>query len=251
MKKIYYLPILLCIFISICSCKSVKKSGQTTDQKTKDGWITIFDGKTFNGWRGYNRNDIPSLWTIDPDGSMKINGAGGGEGTSGGGDILYDKKVKDFEFELEWKVAKVGGNSGIMYLAQEVKGEPMYISGPEYQILGNNNNEPNVHKSASLYDMIAARPQNANPIGEWNKAKIRVHHGKVTHYQNDVAVVEYTLWTPQWEELLSKSKFSKEKWPLAYQYQSNLGGDNKEGYIGLQDHGNEVWFRNIRLKELK
>jgi len=243
------------IFTNICNiCNflwSEKNSEQSIVKESSTEWVTIFDGKTFDGWRGYNRTDIPSLWTVEPDGSMKINGAGGGEGTEGGGDLLYDKKVKNFEFELEWKVTKVGANSGIMYLAREVSGEPMYISGPEYQILGNENNEPSLWKSGSLYDMIAANPQNAKPLGEWNKAKIKVDNGNVTHYQNDAVVVEYTLWTPLWEELLNKSKFSKEKWPIAYEYQSNLGGEKKEGYIGLQDHGNEVWFRNIKLRELK
>lgn len=248
MKNIIYsLSIALLVICTACNFINSKK----IPGKDSIDMVTIFDGKTFTGWRGYNKTDVPALWTIEPDGSMKINGSGGGEGSIGGGDILYDRKVKDFEIEVEWKVSKVGGNSGIFYLAREVPGEPMYISAPEYQVLGNNDNIPSKGKSASLYDMIAADPQNANPVGEWNKARIVVCNGKVTHYQNDVAVVAYTLWTPEWEELLNNSKFSKEKWPLAYQYLSNLGGEKREGYIGFQDHGHEVRYRNIKLKELK
>ena len=244
MKNMIYIPIVIFLF-SMTACSS----GQKTTKTSGKGWVTIFDGKTFNGWRGYNKPNMPALWTIEPDGSMKSNGSGGQEGTEGGGDILYDKKVKNFEFEVEWKVAVVGGNGGIIYLAQEIPGEPMYISGPEYQILGNRDNTPSKNKSAALYDMIAAEPQNAKPIGEWNKAKIVVRDGKVTHYQNDVVVVEYKPWTPEWDAMLNACKFSKEKWPIAYQHLSNLGGEKREGYIGFQDHGHQVWYRNIRLKE--
>ena len=105
-------------------------------------------------------------------------------------------------------------------------------------------------KSASLYDMIPAVPQNQNPFGEWNKAKIMVYKGTVVHGQNDKNVVEYHLWTPQWTEMLENSKFSSEKWPLAFELLNNCGGENHEGYIGLQDHGDDVWFRNIRVKIL-
>ena len=165
-------------------------------------------------------------------------------------------KVKDFELELEWKVGK-GSNSGIFYLVQEVKDQPAYISAPECQVLDNENHpdaklgaELGIRQSSSLYDMIPAKPQNAKPYGEWNKVKIMCYKGTVVHYQNDQAVVEYHLWTPQWDELLQKSKFSKEKWPLAYELLSNCGGENHEGFIGLQDHGDDVWYRNITVKVL-
>ena len=98
--------------------------------------------------------------------------------------------------------------------------------------------------------MIPAVPQNQKPFGEWNKAKIMVHNGTVVHGQNDQKVLEYHLWTPQWTEMLQESKFSEKRWPLAFQMLNNCGGDNKEGFIGFQDHGNDVWFRSIRIKIL-
>lgn len=98
--------------------------------------------------------------------------------------------------------------------------------------------------------MIPAVPQNQKPFGEWNKAKIMVYKGTVVHGQNDKNVLEYHLWTPQWTEMLENSKFSPEKWPLAFELLNNCGGENHEGYIGLQDHGDDVWFRNIRIKVL-
>ncbi len=106
-------------------------------------------------------------------------------------------------------------------------------------------------QSASLYDMIPAKPQNQNPYGEWNKGKIMVYKGTVVHGQNDANVLEYHLWTQQWTDMLQASKFSQEKWPLAFELLNNCGGENHEGYLGFQDHGDDVWYRNIRVKVLE
>lgn len=224
-------------------------------KKADEGKVAIFDGKTFNGWRGYNREDVPGRWTVD-NGAIKFNGTGGGEAQSNdGGDLIYGTKFKNFELELEWKISE-GGNSGIFILAQEIPGQPIYISSPEYQIL-DNERHPDANfgvdgnrKAGSLYDMIPAKPQTAKPAGEWNKTKIVCYQGTVVHYLNDQVVVEYHLWTPQWKEMLDKSKFSQDKWPEAYELLLNCGGENHEGYIGFQDHGNDVWFRNITVKDL-
>ena len=219
--------------------------------KDADGWITMFDGKTLNGWRGYDRTDVPNAWEVN-DGAIHIKGSGAGEA---GGDLVFAHKFKNFELEWEWKVAK-GANSGVFIMIQEVEGQPSYISAPEFQILDNANHpdaklgKDGNRMSASLYDMIPAKPQNSKPFGEWNKSKIMCYKGTVVHYQNDEPVVEYHLWTQQWKEMLDKSKFSKDKWPLAYELLLNCGGPNKEGFIGLQDHGDDVWYRNIKIKIL-
>ncbi len=223
--------------------------------RDQDGWIDIFDGKTFTGWRGYNKMFVPGKWSIE-DGSIKINGSGSGEAhDTDGGDLIFAHKFKNFELEFDWKVAK-GSNSGVFIYIQEVEGQPSYISAPEYQILDNENHpdaklgKDGNRMSASLYDMIPAKPQNAKPYGEWNKGRISCFKGTVIHYQNNEAVVEYHLWTSQWKEMLDKSKFSKDKWPLAYELLVNCGGNNQEGFIGLQDHGDDVWFRNLRVRIL-
>ena len=174
--------------------------------------------------------------------------------------MIFAHKFKNFELTFEYKISK-GGNSGIFVLAQEVpvegkpgEFEPIYISAPEYQVLDNENHpdakmgKDGNRQAASLYDMIPAKPQNAKPAGEWNTGSIMVFKGTVLHQQNGESVVEYHLWTPRWTEMLQASKFSEEAWPLAFSLLNNLGGDNHEGFIGFQDHGDDVWFRNIKVK---
>lgn len=233
--------------------------------KDKDGYIILFDGKDIKGWRGYGKDHVPGKWTVD-NGSIKFNGSGGGEAQDrDGGDLIFAHKFNNFELELEYKVAK-GSNSGIFILAQEVESkdpntgewrmEPIYISSPEAQVLDNENHpdaklgKDNNRKAMSLYDMIPANPQNAKPFGQWNKVKIMVYKGTVIHSQNGENVVEYHLWTKQWTDMLQASKFSQDKWPLAFELLNNVGGEKREGYIGLQDHGDDVWFRNIKVKVL-
>jgi len=220
----------------------------------EDGFYILFDGKTLNGWRGYNRNDVPKRWSVDAtEGAIKFSGSGQGEAQEGdGGDLVFGRKFKNFEFSMDWKVSP-RGNSGIFYLAQEIKGEPIYISAPESQILdnaGHTDGRNPLTASSSLYDMIAATPQNAKPAGEWNNTSIIVDRGSVYHFQNGEMVVRYNLWTPRWTEMLQASKFSQAKWPLAFELLNNCGGANREGYIGLQDHGDDVWFKNIKIKIL-
>lgn len=257
MKKVFLVIGILtmsALFLASCNSNKQSKGESATDSTevvadTLSGWIEMFNGKDFTGWRGYNRTDVPKAWTIE-DGAIKINGSGMGEaGAQDGGDIIFDRKFKDFELTFEWKVSE-GGNSGVFYLAQEVEGKPIYESSPEYQILdnvkhpdaklGKNGNR----QSASLYDLVPAVPQNSKPAGEWNTGGILVYQGTVVHSQNGENVVEYHLWTDDWKNMVAGSKFKD--WPNFL----NAGGDAHEGYIGLQDHGNDVWFRNIKIKVL-
>ncbi len=229
-----------------------------------NGYTTIFNGKDFTGWRGYGKDHVPGRWVIE-DGSLKFNGSGGGEGqVADGGDLLFAYQWHNFTLEFEWKVAK-GANSGVFILAKEVmsknkKGEwryaPIYLSSPEYQILDNANHPDAMlgvngnRKSASLYDMIPAQPQNSKPYGEWNTAKIVCYKGTVIHYQNGKKVLEYHLWTQQWTDMLQASKFSEKAWPLGFELLNNCGGKEHKGYIAFQDHGDDVWYRNIRVKDM-
>ena len=238
---------IIVVAAAFASCVNSKKERKLIVDS--DGWSVLFDGESFDGWRGYGRNDMPTAWTIEG-GAIKINGANRGEaGAVDGGDIIFDRKFTDFELTFEWKVSK-GANSGVFYLVQEIEGKPIWESSPEYQILDNANHADakrgvnNNRQSASLYDLIPAVPQNSNPFGEWNSGGIVVYKGTVTHSQNGEDVLTYNLWTDQWKEMVEKGKFKD------CEHFINAGGKNLEGYIGLQDHRDDVWFRNIKVKEL-
>ena len=223
---------------------SAQENNKLTDKEKKEGWVLLFDGKNFNGWRQCNKTEMAKNWIIE-DESMKVQ-SGTTLGQPSGGDILFkDKKFSNFELSVDWKIGKEG-NSGIFYNIVEFPGRPIYIAAPEVQVLDNWNAGDNKlanHLAGSLYDMLPALPSNAKPAGEWNNIVIKVDHGKVTHVQNGELVCQYTLWTPEWYGMVVKSKFKD--WP------EFIAGVAKEGYIGLQDHGYDCWFRNIKIRELK
>lgn len=220
---------------------------QLTEEEKADGWILLFDGETSTGWRGVNKQNFPAAWMIE-DGALKCQGSGRGEaGAADGGDILYDKEFSNFRLKLEWKISE-GGNSGIFYLGKEVEGWPIWRTAPEMQVLDNERHPDSFlgvdgnRKAGSLYDLIPAKPQNAKPAGEWNTVEIIVYRGTVIHKQNEETVLEYHLWTDEWNKLVEGSKF-----PGLNPDWANVA---ESGYIALQDHGDDVWFRNIKIKEL-
>ena len=225
-----------------------------------EGYVVLFNGENLDGWRGYGMDVPPTSWEVQ-DGAIHLKGSGTGEAqVEGGGDLIFAHKFQNFELQLEYKISE-GGNSGIFYLAQEVKDAegreylPIWQSCSEYQVL-DNARHPDAQlgvdgnrQAASLYDMIPAKPQNARPAGDWNQAKIMVYKGTVVHGQNGANVLEYHLWTPKWTEMLQDSKFREGgDFPYAFSLLNDMGGENHEGYIGLQDHGDDVWYRNIRIK---
>jgi len=219
-----------------------------TEAEIADGWVLMFDGETSNGWRGYGKEKFPEAWEV-VDGTIHMTGSGRGEaGSVEGGDIIYEKEFQNFHFQLEWKISE-GGNSGIFYLGQETPDyDFIWKTAPEMQILDNEKHpdaklgKDGNRKAGSLYDLIAANPQNSNPANEWNQVEIIVYKGTVIHKQNGETVLEYHLWTPEWEELVAGSKFPE--------LNENWANVATKGYLGLQDHGDDVWFRNLKIKEL-
>jgi hypothetical protein len=214
-----------------------------------DDWIVLFDGTSTENFKGYCKDGFPETgWEI-VDNTLHCIGSGMGEAGGKGGDIITKEKYGNFELSLEWKISE-GGNSGIFYLAQEKCGEdgqPIWQSAPEMQILDNEKHpdaklgEAGNRQAGSLYDLIPADPQNANPAGEWNSTRIMVYKGTVVHYQNGENVLEYHLWTDDWNNMVAESKFRDYE---------DFVKPAQEGHIGLQDHGDDVWFRNIRIKLL-
>ncbi len=197
------------------------------------GWTPLFDGSTLAGWRAFKSDTPPAGWTAK-DGVLSRTGKGG--------DLMTVREFGSFELELDYKIA-VGGNSGIMYRVV-TEGNAPYWSGPEYQILDNERhadakNGPD-RLSGSNYDLIAPSAAVSKPAGEWNTAKIVVRGNHVEHWLNGTKVVEYEFGSPEWTRMVAESKFKA--WPIY--------GKATRGHIVLQDHGDLVEFRNIRVKEL-
>jgi len=220
---------------------------ELTGAEQEEGWMLLFDGETSEGWRGVNKDHFPAGWEV-VDGTLHCKESGQGEaGAEDGGDILYEQKFSNFVLKFDWKISE-GGNSGVFYLGQEVEGDPIWKTAPEFQVLDNERHpdamlgENGNRQSASLYDLIPADPQNTKPAGEWNSAEILVYDGTVVHKQNGETVLEYHLWTDDWNELVADSKF-----PELNPDWANVA---KEGYIALQDHGDAVWYKNIKIRKL-
>lgn len=228
---------------------------QLTEREEADGWNLLWDGKTTSGWRGAKLDHFPENgWSIN-DGILKVHASGGGESTNGG-DIVTQKQYSDFILIVDFSITK-GANSGIKYFVDTElnKGEGSSI-GCEFQIL-DDEHHPDAKMGvegnrtmASLYDLITANGYEYNPhlprekyvngYENWNRAMIVVNGKKVQHFLNGIKVVEYERDTQMWRALVAYSKYSK--WPDF--------GEYKKGNILLQDHGNEVEFRNIKIKEI-
>jgi hypothetical protein len=220
----------------VASGQAETQTGASVSALTPDelaaGWRPLFDGTTTAGWRGYRRADMPSGWQV-VDGALTRVGAGG--------DIVTNDQFANFELALEWKVAP-GGNSGIFYRVTEV-GDQSYHSGPEMQVLDDARHKDGgsrLTSAGSLYGIYAAPAGVVKTAGEWNAVRIVVNGSHVEHWLNGVKVVDYELGSPDWEKRVGDAKFKE--WP-AY-------GRAKRGHIALQDHGDWVAFRNIKIKVL-
>lgn len=203
-----------------------------TSAERAAGWELLFDGRTLEGWRGYNRPDLPGGWAAR-DGMLTRVGEGG--------DIITERQFEDFELSVEWRV-EAGGNSGILYRAAEGE-EWIYHSAPEYQVLDDERHPDGrdpLTSAGSNYGLHPAARGVVRPAGAWNRARIVVEDDRVQHWLNGTLVVEYELGSADWEDRVASSKFAQ--WP-AY-------GRAERGHIGLQDHGDPVWYRDIKIREI-
>lgn len=200
----------------------------------KGKWVSLFDGKTTTGWHNYNQKDVTS-WTVEK-GELTTKGKGG--------DLVTDKEYESFDLEFEFKV-QPKGNSGVIYRVVERQDlEQPYLSGPEYQVIDDKNYPAKIkdtQKTGANYDMQPPSDLTAvKPAGQWNKGRILVKDNHVEHWVNGVKVVEYEYGSIDWQNMVSKSKFAN--WEFAKAHNT--------GKIALQGHGDEVWYRKIRIKEL-
>lgn len=203
-----------------------------TEQEQKDGWKLLFDGKTFNGWRNYNAKGVKDGWKIE-DGTMKH--------TKGGKDLMTEEQYENFELKLEWKIAE-GANSGIFLGVREIK-DKISRSGIEMQIIDNERhpdakNEKNV--SGACYALYKPPVGADKKAGEWNQVRILKVGSHYQFFQNGVKTADFDLESTEFINLIAEAKFKD--WPHFARY--------RKGHIGLQDHGDVVYFRNIKLKEI-
>lgn len=212
--------------------KTVEKNNTLTEQEIAEGWELLFDGESLDKWRGYRMEEIHDGWAAE-DGCLTRVG--------GGGDIITREQFDDFELSLEWKITP-GGNSGIFFNATEDY-DHVYESAPEMQVLdnGTHNDGKNTTTSAGAnYALHAPAEDSTNPVGEFNHAVIRVQGDHVEHYLNGHKLLEYDLGSEAWRALVAASKF---KDMPGY-------GNASMGHIALQDHGDKVYYRNIKIRRL-
>ena len=214
-----------------------------TQVNAQEKWVSLFDGKTTNGWHSYGEATAGAAWkvaegTITFDPTAKVGG-------KGGGDLVSNESFDQFHLQLEWKISK-NGNSGILFFVQDdpKKYEYTFYTGPEFQVL-DNDGHPDAkiisHRAGNLYDLIVGKEGHVKPYGEWNKVDIISINGVLELKMNDVTVIKTHLGDDSWKELIRRSKFGRGDMPDF--------GKVFSGKIALQDHGNEVSYRNIKIQK--
>lgn len=225
---------LLCASFSLGATE--KAHNILTPAEKAAGWELLFDGKATDCWRGYRQDGFPEKGWVIEDGCLKVVGGGGG------GDIITTGQYGDFELVLEWKISEKA-NSGIIYRLTEKHAAP-WQTGPEYQILddaGWGYPPTDSHSAGGLYDLYAmAEGKTTMPVGQFNKTRIVIRDNKLQHWLNGMKVLECDMAGEGWKQRIAKSKF--------HVYEGF--GVQPKGHIGLQDHGADVWFRNIKIRDL-
>jgi hypothetical protein len=214
----------------------------STAQQAEKGWTSLFDGVTLKGWHTYGKKTVNANCKVE-DGAIFLNGSQRDHADKGSGDLLTDKEYKNFHLKIDWKISKKG-NSGILFWVQEdsVKYKETYHTGPEMQVLdndGHNDGKIFKHRAGNLYDLVSG-PDAVKPVGEWNTAEIISNKGKLDLILNGVTVVSTTYGDDNWKKMIAASKFKQ--WPDF--------GTVFKGHIALQNHGNDVWYKNIMIKKL-
>lgn len=233
-----YLTLIVAVVLA-AGCLEAAAQNTLTDKEKKQGWTLLFDGQSTTGWRTFNEQSAGSGWKVE-DGTLTLNS----ESKEGRGDLLTEKTFENYELSIEWKISKCG-NSGIIFnVVEDPKYKATYVTGPEMQVL-DNTCHPDAkiikHRAGDLYDLISSSKETVKPAGEWNVAKIVSDHGKMQFWLNGVKVVTFTMHDAAWDKMVAESKFKT----------MPDFGKVSGGHIALQDHGDQVWYRNIKIRELK
>ncbi|HEY2349806.1 MAG TPA: DUF1080 domain-containing protein [Puia sp.] len=208
------------------------------------GWISLSDGVSLIGWHTYGKKTAGSAWNTDSFSIHLKPGLKNGYQTMGGGDLVTNDTYGNFDLKLEWKIARKA-NSGIMIFVQEdtLKYKETWNTGPEMQVCDKDSNEDAhslKHEAGDLYDLISSTEMSAKPALEWNQVEMVSNNNRLDLYLNDVHIISTVLWGDHWKKLIAASKF---KTMPGF-------GSFHSGHIALQDHGEEVWYRNIRIKKI-
>lgn len=257
MRKIRFVFLLIISLLIVVGCSNEKTDevkpigpNELTKHEAADGWMLLFDGKTFNGWRGIGIKGVPEgHWKIE-DGAIRKVARGDvpviedGQPLEGG-DLMTTETFKNFELKFEWKVAK-GSNSGVKYNVDEqysINNGSNNALGYEYQVLDDENHSDNVnptHRAGSLYDLIEATGKTLKPVGEYNTSKVVYNGSHIEHWLNGKKVVEIDTDSPEFAEFFENSKYFKHE----------TFNVHKDAHIILQDHNDDCWYRNIKIKIL-
>jgi len=246
LKLLVSLLLIVCLsLITACGQKKVAEPNTLTAAEKKAGWRLLFDGRTLEGWRGFHKETVPAGWAVEDGCIKKVPGRG--ELGQAGGDMITIDQFDNFEFSIEWKLSP-GGNSGIKYLISESL-PPRGRSGVsfEMQVL-DDDNHPDAkmgmggnRTAGALYDLIApSKDKILKPVGEFNHARLVVKGNHIEHWLNGVKVVEFERGSDALKAIIAKSKFKDTKG----------FGETAKGHILLQDHGDAVWYRNIKIRSL-
>ncbi|MET3979579.1 hypothetical protein ABIB62_002165 [Mucilaginibacter sp. UYP25] len=245
MRKLSFI-LLAAIAISGCKGKRAANYQDSINASTeKPGeWIDLLADTTMAGWHTYGKGAVGSSWKLK-DGELHLNASKKAEWQSaGGGDIVTNDEYENFDLKAEWKISRAG-NSGIMFYVHEDTSKYKYPwqTGPETQIADNLENEDGKlikHRAGDLYDMMSIDKEIVNKAGSWNKTEVIANKGKLTILINHEVVLQTSMWDTKWNKLIVGSKFKE--WPGF--------GTYKKGHIALQDHGADVWFKNVEIKKL-
>lgn len=241
MASIHVLPVLL--LAVACAPAGVQDTAPSTaaapmiDNQAAGQWEVLFNGSNLDQWRGFKRAHLPASWSVQ-EGTLAFTPV---QDRSQRGDIVTRDQYGDFELELEWKISE-GGNSGIMYRVSEDEQYP-WRTGPEMQVLDDarhSDGKISSHRAGALYDLIVPPENVARPVGEWNRARIVVNGNHIQQWLNGQKTADIVIGSDEWKQRMAQSKF-REMPGFA---------SKRRGHIALQDHGDLVWYRNIRIRRL-
>ncbi len=235
-------PCILLALLALPFLVQAQVTNTLSAKEKKEGWKLLFDGTTTSGWRKFKSDKIGAAWKVK-DGALYLDATNKKDWQTGdGGDIVTEGVYENYELSIEWKI-QACGNSGIIFNVQEGNYDYVWHTGPEFQVL-DNACHPDAkiikHRAGDLYDLISCKVETVKPAGEWNEARILANKGNYSFWLNGTEVTSVNMNSPEWKALIAGSKFKN---------MADFGKFTK-GRISLQDHGDQVWYRNIKIKEL-